>query len=85
MEENKDLDIRKQDELLYSLEKVDTYINKSYLSKLFNYKITEQFPVVEDNTKLIIIETHIIKLIIFFTLFISSSPSFLIIYHHLGR
>lgn len=53
MEENKDLDIRKQDELLYSLEKVDTYINKSYLSKLFNYNITEQFPVVEDNTKLI--------------------------------
>ena len=53
MEENKDLDIRKQDELLHSLENVDTYVNKSYLSKLFNYKITEQFPIVEDNTKLI--------------------------------
>lgn len=53
MEENKDLDIRKQDKLLYSLENVDTYINKSYLSRLSNFKITKQFPIVEDNTNLI--------------------------------
>ena len=52
-DENKNIDVRKQEDLAVAIGNADVLLNKSYLSLLNTAHITEQFPSFSDNTEII--------------------------------
>lgn len=52
-DENKSIDVRKQEDLAVAIDNADVLLNKSYLSLLNTAHITEQFPSFSDNTEII--------------------------------